>query len=110
VRSSNVSSGNIIVHIISAFSWDEPNLIESWYVIFASITSAYLTTVMSVQLKVRLKRIGRMLYSGMFRRVALVRTDVSEKGSASIIRVTRICEQLATNVRCEEIQNSCLLN
>jgi hypothetical protein len=26
------------------------------------------------------------------RRVALVRTDVSEKSSASIIRVTRICE------------------
>jgi hypothetical protein len=29
---------------------------------------------------------------GMLRRVALVRTDVSEELSASIIRVTRICE------------------
>jgi hypothetical protein len=28
--------------------------------------------------------------SGMFRRVALVRTDVSEKGISSVIRVTRI--------------------
>jgi demethoxyubiquinone hydroxylase (CLK1/Coq7/Cat5 family) len=33
-----------------------------------------------------------MLSSGMLRRVALVRTDVSEERSASIIRVTRIGE------------------
>jgi hypothetical protein len=33
-----------------------------------------------------------MLSSGMLRRVALVRTDVSEELSASIIRVTRIGE------------------
>jgi hypothetical protein len=33
-----------------------------------------------------------MPFSGMLRRVALVRTDVSEEYSASIIRVTRICE------------------
>jgi hypothetical protein len=31
-----------------------------------------------------------MAYSGMLRRLALVRTDVSEERSASIIRVTRI--------------------
>jgi hypothetical protein len=40
--------------------------------------------------------------SGMFRRVDLVRTDVSEELSASIIRVTRIGE-LATDAHCEEI-------
>jgi hypothetical protein len=34
----------------------------------------------------------RMASSGMLRRVALVRTDVSEELSASIIRVTRISE------------------
>jgi hypothetical protein len=33
-----------------------------------------------------------MAYSGMLRRVALVRTDVSEERGASIIRVTRIGE------------------
>jgi hypothetical protein len=33
-----------------------------------------------------------MAYSGMLRRVALVRTDVSEEIIASIIRVTRIGE------------------
>jgi hypothetical protein len=33
-----------------------------------------------------------MAFSGMLRRVALVRTDVSEELSASIIRVTRIGE------------------
>jgi hypothetical protein len=33
-----------------------------------------------------------MAYSGILRRVALVRTDVSEEFSASIIRVTRIGE------------------
>jgi hypothetical protein len=33
-----------------------------------------------------------MLSSGMLRRVALVRTDVSEELSASFIRVTRIGE------------------
>jgi hypothetical protein len=34
----------------------------------------------------------RMVSSGMLRRVALVRTDVSEELIVSIIRVTRICE------------------
>jgi hypothetical protein len=33
-----------------------------------------------------------MVSSGMIPRVVLVRTDVSEERSASIIRVTRICE------------------
>jgi hypothetical protein len=33
-----------------------------------------------------------MASSGMLRRVALVRTDVSEELSASFIMVTRICE------------------
>jgi hypothetical protein len=36
--------------------------------------------------------IGRMVSSGTLRRVALVRTDVSEELSASIIRVTKIGE------------------
>jgi hypothetical protein len=34
----------------------------------------------------------RVLSTGMLRRVALVRTDVSEECSASIIKVTRIGE------------------
>jgi hypothetical protein len=33
-----------------------------------------------------------MAYSGMLRRVALVRTDVSEESSATFIRMTRIGE------------------
>jgi hypothetical protein len=41
----------------------------------------------------RKRRAFRMASSGMLRRVALVRTDVSEELSASIIRVTRIREQ-----------------
>jgi hypothetical protein len=41
-----------------------------------------------------------MVSSWMLRRVTLVRTDVSEKLSASFIRVTRIGE-LATGTRCE---------
>jgi hypothetical protein len=50
-----------------------------------------------------------MVPSGLLRRVALVRTDVSEEPGASFIRVTKIGElgktklQLATDVRCEEI-------
>jgi hypothetical protein len=48
-----------------------------------------------------------MVSSGLLRRVALVRTDVSEEPGASFIRVTKIGEQhklqLATDVRCEEI-------
>jgi hypothetical protein len=49
-----------------------------------------------------------MVSSGLLRRVALVRTDVSEEPGASI-RVIKIGEleqhklQLATDVRCEEI-------
>jgi hypothetical protein len=43
----------------------------------------------------------------MLRSVALVRTEVSAGRSASIIRVTRICELgttlAATSTRCEEI-------
>jgi hypothetical protein len=50
-----------------------------------------------------------MLSSGLLRRVALVRTDVSDEPGAYFIRVTKICElgttQAATSnrVRCEEI-------
>jgi hypothetical protein len=40
----------------------------------------------------------------MLRRVALVRTDVSEGLSASFIRVTKTGE-LATDARCEEIRS-----
>jgi hypothetical protein len=49
--------------------------------------------------------------SGMLRHVALVRTDVSEELSVSIIRVTRIGELrtvlavLATDARYKEIQS-----
>jgi hypothetical protein len=39
-----------------------------------------------------------MASSGMLRRVALVRTDVSEERSASFIRVTRIGERGTTLV------------
>jgi hypothetical protein len=52
---------------------------------------------------------SRIVSSGLLRRVALVRTDVSEEPGASFIRVTKICEleqhklHLATDVRCEEI-------
>jgi hypothetical protein len=48
--------------------------------------------------------VGRMPSSGMLCHVALVRTDLSEELSASIIRVTGICE-LATDACCKEIQN-----
>jgi hypothetical protein len=45
--------------------------------------------------------------SGMLRRVALVRTDVSEDLSASIIRMTRIGEVgtlgVTSDAHCEEI-------
>jgi hypothetical protein len=43
-----------------------------------------------------------MVSSGLLRRVALVRTDVSEEPGASFIRVTKIGE-LGTDVRWEEI-------
>jgi hypothetical protein len=43
-----------------------------------------------------------MVSSGLLRRVALVRTDVSEEPGASFIRVTEIGE-LETDLRCEEI-------
>jgi hypothetical protein len=46
----------------------------------------------------------RMVSSGMLRRVALVRTDVSEDLSAYFIRVTRVGE-LGTDARCEEISS-----
>jgi hypothetical protein len=52
---------------------------------------ALLTLVSSVALrKCQISTLRRTASSGMLRRVALVRTDVSEKLSASIIRVTRI--------------------
>jgi hypothetical protein len=41
----------------------------------------------------------RMLSSEMLRRVALVRTDVSEEPSASFIRVTKIGELRTTNTK-----------
>jgi hypothetical protein len=52
----------------------------------------------------------RMVSSGMLRRVALARAHNSEELSASIIRVTRICElgkTLSTDARCEEIVFLC---
>jgi hypothetical protein len=49
-----------------------------------------------------------MVSSGMLRRVALVRTDVSEELSAYFVRVTRIGElgttlAVTSMARCEEI-------
>jgi hypothetical protein len=41
-------------------------------------------------IKIETKLILRMAFSGMLRRVALVRTEVSEELSVSIIRATRI--------------------
>jgi hypothetical protein len=41
-----------------------------------------------------------MASSGMLHRVALVRTDVSEEFSASIIRATRIGELRTTHAAC----------
>jgi hypothetical protein len=57
----------------------------------------YVSTTESSQLmlcKMRFSRrwLWRMSSSGMLRRVALVRTDVSKEPSASFIRVTRIGE------------------
>jgi hypothetical protein len=51
-----------------------------------------------------------MSYSGILRRVALVRTDVSEEPSSSIIRVTRIGEigtTLAVTSNAEKIRTIC---
>jgi hypothetical protein len=48
-----------------------------------------------------------MVSSGMLRRVALVKTDVSEEPSASFIRVTRISElgtTLAATPKCRFLQ------
>jgi hypothetical protein len=41
---------------------------------------------------------GRMPSSGMLRRVALVRTDISEERITPVIRVTRIAEVVTANV------------
>jgi hypothetical protein len=48
-----------------------------------------------------------MVSSGMLRRVALVRTDVSEKPSASSIRVTRIGE-LGTKLAATRTDERCV--
>jgi hypothetical protein len=50
-----------------------------------------------------------MVSSGILRRVALVRTDVSEELSASFIRVTRICE-LGTTVAVTSNRRTLQLN
>jgi hypothetical protein len=55
-----------------------------------------------------------MAFSGMLRRVALVRTDVSEELSASIIRMTRIGElgttlAVTSNGRTLRASYSCVL-
>jgi hypothetical protein len=48
----------------------------------------------------------RMPSSGMLRRVALVRTDVSEEISVSIIRVTRIGELGTLAVTSNQLQHA----
>jgi hypothetical protein len=48
-----------------------------------------------------------MVSSGMLRRVALVRTDVSQELSASFIRVTRIGEQRASVASDSAVPSTC---
>jgi hypothetical protein len=50
-----------------------------------------------------------MASSGMLRRVALVRTDVSEEPSSSIIRVTRISELARLLVSANVVPSSPIL-
>jgi hypothetical protein len=62
-----------------------------------------LTNIILVRLRFSRRWLWRMVSSGMLRRVALVKTDVSEEPGASFIRVTRIGElgttQAATSNR-----------
>jgi hypothetical protein len=51
-----------------------------------------------------------MASSGMLRRVALVRTDVSEELSASFIRVTRIAELGTTLAVTSNLHSHCREN
>jgi hypothetical protein len=48
-----------------------------------------------VRLKFSQQSLWRMLFPGMLRRVALLRTDISEECRASIIRVTRTSAQVS---------------
>jgi hypothetical protein len=57
----------------------------------SNISYAYLCLRMGANIGIQ-QQARRMASSGMLRRVALVRTVVSEEFSASIIRVTRISE------------------
>jgi hypothetical protein len=50
----------------------------------------------------------RMVPSGMLHRVALVRIDVSEKPSASFIRVTRISELGTTQAATSNFFAACV--
>jgi hypothetical protein len=66
--------------------------------------------VLLTSLRVRRESQRRMASSGMLRRVALLRTDVSEELSASFIRVTRIGElgtTLAVTSNRRTLQRSC---
>jgi hypothetical protein len=104
-RSLNLLQAQTYIVHCCPLSSTPVTLSKAEYLFYRNNLALLLPVVLIILIK-PLNILKKMPSCGMFGRLDLVRTDVSEKHIASVIRVTRIIALGATETRCKEMLTS----